>query len=126
MAYSNYKGQCIGRLLHFLYSYNSRDADHCIFHGDGKITLHRDNGPIVAHGYTWNNDGDGDIPTFQFSDEYDYLSEIQNRKQQEIVNLEVLMDRSVYSKKAEQDRKEQEQARRSEKLRADIMNLARK
>lgn len=73
MAFGEYKGRCIGRLMHFLYEIDTR-SDSAIF-GDGKtspmITLH---GKPYAD-YVW--DGDSDIPTFTFLGEFAHLDQKQ-------------------------------------------------
>ena len=71
MAYEKYSGQSIGRQLHFLYRYTMQ-ADEAIFQGDGTITLF--NRSFVEK-VEWN----GDIPTFTFSPQYQYLEDEQKR-----------------------------------------------
>jgi hypothetical protein len=57
--YSEYKGRCVGRLLHFLSRYTSWHRD-CTFIDNNKIMLY---GHLFAT-YTWDNDSD--VPTFVF------------------------------------------------------------
>ena len=76
MAYIEYKGRCIGRLMRFLYEYDMR-SDECVFHGekeDPMITLF---GKPYAN-YTW--DGDTDVPTFTFLGEFGFLERSQKYK----------------------------------------------
>lgn len=58
--YAHYTGQCVGRLLHFLYEYGIPFYSDMIFDGKGNITLH---GRVFAT-YTW--DDNTDVPTFKF------------------------------------------------------------
>ena len=76
MAYGEYKGRCVGRLLHFLYRYN-HNADVAIFHDpkhDPMITLW--NKPFAN--YTW--DGDTDVPTFTFLGDFKHFAAVQERE----------------------------------------------
>lgn len=64
--YANYRGRCIGRLLHFMYDYSIKDCDICIF--DGKSQAITVRGKLLAT-YEWDKDEQGndtDIPTFEF------------------------------------------------------------
>ncbi len=65
MAYEGYHGQCVGRLMHFLYKY-SREFDHCYFDGKNNVLKYADDPNSIIASYTWDNDGDADIPTFEF------------------------------------------------------------
>lgn len=66
MAYEGYKGQCIGRLMYFLYKY-SHEFDRMMFDGKGNVLQHSlDPDSTIVATYTWDNDGDSDVPTFEF------------------------------------------------------------
>lgn len=82
MAYGTYRGQCVGRMLYFLYSYTTR-ADEFIFHGDGKITDRHDNGTVVATGVEWGGPCN-DIPTFTFTEDFAFLKTQQEQKQKQL------------------------------------------
>lgn len=94
---SGYRGQCIGRLMHFLFNY-SWQSDHWIFVSDGKTITDGHNGPVVAT-YTWDDDGDSDVPTFTFFGKYSYLNDIQEDKKEDLLRIEGLSDRKPWSKK---------------------------
>jgi hypothetical protein len=100
MSYSGYRGRNIGRVLHFLYAYTHR-ADVMIFHGpnaDPMITL---GGEPVAN-YTW--DGDGDVPTFCFLGDYEYLEATQRVRKHEILQQEAFAQRKPWT--ADEDKPE--------------------
>lgn len=120
MAYGDYRGQCVGRLLRFLYDYHSMLAETVIFHDDGKITDRHDNGDVIAT-YTWNNDGDGDIPTFEFTPKFGYLREVQARRQPEIIKYEDILGKEPYSKKAELAAEEKKKKEHWDKIHQEIM-----
>ena len=83
MAFGEYKGQCVGRLMYFLYQY-SIESDECIFFGPKKfpmITLREE--PFAN--YVW--DEDTDIPTFTFLGEYKYLNRVQKEKKPIILEV---------------------------------------
>jgi hypothetical protein len=122
MAYGGYRGQCIGRLLRFLYDYNMNVGEYSIFHGDGKITMHTDDGAAGASGYTWNNDGDGDIPTFTFVGDYYYLNDVQKQRQPKIITYDKLRNPVECSKSAEEEVDRLEKEARWEKIRSQIMS----
>ena len=88
--YGNYRGQCIGRLLHFMYEYHIRDSDIAIFDGDTKtITVLN---KLFAE-YSWDKDEDGketDIPTFKFHGEH---AKFWENAQQHYKGLAVESDR---------------------------------
>lgn len=95
MAFGQYKGRCIGRLMRFLYDYCIKSAE-CIFHGENEdpmITLY---GEPFAN-YIW--DGDSDIPTFTFLGEYEYLNKVQERKKEYILELFKLAEELFGKKK---------------------------
>lgn len=69
MAYEQYKGQSIGRALHFLHRYVIQ-SDEAIFHGHGVITLFNKD-------FVLSTSWEGDIPTFVFSEKYKYLESSQ-------------------------------------------------
>jgi len=73
MAYSHYKGRCVGRLLHFLYDYTTQADSFCF--ASGKVFSNSKCNEVVAT-YTWENNTD--IPTFQFSELYSRLTLQQN------------------------------------------------
>ncbi|MFA5234729.1 MAG: hypothetical protein WC390_10050 [Sulfurimonas sp.] len=81
MFFSEYKGRCIGRLMHFLYHYHTM-FDSCQM-GDGKVAYY---GDLVAT-YTW--DGDTDIPTFVFYDipfwKMSWLNDKQEQLKAEVI-----------------------------------------
>jgi hypothetical protein len=84
MAYGNYKGRCLGRLMHFLYKHTMR-SDEWIFHFD-KIELwdghctHGQNGPVTCY---WQWLGNTDIPRFKFVGNYETLNECTERLMRE-------------------------------------------
>lgn len=118
MAYSSYKGQCVGRLIHFMYETN-RNLGELSYFGDGSITRDPYGKELIAT-YEWNNDGD--IPLFTFVGKYQIYQEAYERAKNEIIKHEEQYRGKVYSKKAEQELKAEERVRlRWEKLRSDIM-----
>ena len=73
MAFGEYKGRCLGRLMHFLYEIDT-NSDLAIFSSKDKtpmITLH---GKPYAD-YVW--DGDTDIPTFTFLGRFAHFNQTQ-------------------------------------------------
>lgn len=65
MSYTDYNGQCVGRLMDFLYKY-SHEFDRCYFDGKKNILKYVDDPQSIIASYTWDNDGDSNIPTFEF------------------------------------------------------------
>ncbi len=89
MAYGEYNGRCIGRLMHFLYYYHHR-TDECIFHEeheDPMITLW---GKPFAN-YEW--DGDTDIPTFTFLGEWEFLNKTQKVTKENLLKADELREK---------------------------------
>lgn len=113
MAYGEYRGQCVGRLLRFLYYYAPMISENAIFHPDGKITDGHE-GPVIAEEVTWNNDGDGDIPHFKFSSSYNHLKAVQDSTKQKLIDYEKLIEREPYSLKTDLKRKEAEKQKRQD------------
>ncbi len=72
MAFENYKGRTIGRLLYFLYKYTFKADTFKIGNG---FVYESDEVTLVAT-YKW--DGDSDVPTFEFVDDYKCLGTIQD------------------------------------------------
>jgi hypothetical protein len=83
----NYRGRCIGRVLHFLCEYGFPWYDETMFDGRGNITLR---GRLYAE-YTW--DQDTDIPTFKFHGEgADFREEVQRREKEQVVKMDQMYD----------------------------------
>ena len=76
MAYEQYKGQSMGRAMHFLYHYTMQ-SDEAIFHDHGVITL-------FGKDFVLSTSWEGDIPTFVFAEKYKYLEDSQNEYLKEI------------------------------------------
>jgi len=93
--YGNYRGQCIGRLLHFLYEYNFNGYDIVIFHGDTKTITLRDK--LVAE-YSWDKTEDGketDIPTFVFhGEDKKWWEDIQIRNKARVVGYDRILNQA--------------------------------
>lgn len=85
MAYGEYRGRSIGRLLRFLYEY-SHLADGWVFGNNNNILSHNGPNPEVVATYEW--DGDSDTPTFKFTQEYEYLNSQQNNYKSIILDRE--------------------------------------
>jgi hypothetical protein len=120
MAYSNYSGQCVGRILYFLYKTDSLLGEHSYI-GDGKITKDYEGNDLIAT-FSWNNDGDGDIPIFKFTDKYSEYQLYYENAKVEILKKEVLLgNKTVYSKKVEQALIEEEKRIRWENIKKQIM-----
>lgn len=90
MAFGQYKGRCVGRLMRFLYAYDNR-SDEAIFHGHeyqekygAMVTL---SGRPYAN-YTW--DGDTDVPTFCFLGDFGWLNKVQTRIKAELLATDKL------------------------------------
>jgi hypothetical protein len=84
--YSNYKGQCIGRLLHFMYEYSVHNYDLAIFDGKTKtVLLH---GRLLAE-YSWDLNEKGeetDYPTFKFhGPNREWFEKIQGLKKARVI-----------------------------------------
>jgi len=72
MAYDEYKGQNIGRLLYFLYKFN-HIFDTCTY-GNGIIYYSETE---IIGTYTW--DGLTDLPIFEFGGRYESLNDCKDR-----------------------------------------------
>jgi len=76
--WSHYKGQSIGRVLHFLYHYCNLHIAENVTVGDGEVRLH---GDLFAT-YVWEDD----VPNFMFVGENAGTYQItQTRRHHEIV-----------------------------------------
>lgn len=84
MAFGEYKGRCIGRLMHFAYAYDMK-SDEAIFQGADKEPMMTLKGKPYAN-YTW--DGDTDVPTFVFLGDFDYLNQVQDHRKPDILRSE--------------------------------------
>ena len=81
MAYAEYKGRCVGRLMYFLYAYN-HITDECLFSGSKESPM------ITLFGNPFDNyewDGDTDIPTFTFLGKYIHLNDVQEQRKPEVL-----------------------------------------
>lgn len=87
MAYSSYKGRCVGRLLHFLYDY-TKQADGFCFAGN-KVYADSKCKKLVAT-FIW--DGNTDVPTFQFVGEFKSLETQQSQRKPQIVKVNEMMN----------------------------------
>jgi hypothetical protein len=84
MAYGEYSGQCVGRLMYFLYKY-SHHSDSWLFSENQTITSgHK--GPVIAS-YTWDDDNDSDVPTFTFLEVPDRAYAWQEGSKQWVENM---------------------------------------
>lgn len=91
-----YKGQCVGRLLDFLYEIvGVRNSDNLIFWGGyhsincNGIELNSEN--IVAV-YRWRDlDGMDDVPQFIFFNDYEHWNEESERKIKYVIEKENMM-----------------------------------
>lgn len=111
MAFGKYKGQCVGRLMYFLYSY-TYDSDRWQM-GDGKVHAY---GKQIAT-YTWDEDGDSDYPTFVFTGQYEWLNKEQELKKEQLIKDQetdnfMRKGREKWSKKAESNRVKKEKLQR--------------
>ena len=89
MAYKEYKGRCIGRLMSFLYEYHHR-TDECVFYEEDKDPMITLWGRPFAN-YVW--DGDTDIPTFTFLGEWEFLNEIQKVKKEYLLKVDEMREK---------------------------------
>jgi len=64
MAFEQYKGQCLGRLLYFLYEFN-HSFDHCTY-GNGEGFLGKEK--VV----TWEWKGLTDVPEIKFHGRFEH------------------------------------------------------
>jgi len=111
MAFEEYKGQCVGRLMYFLYKYTYQSDSWQM--GDGKVYSNK---KVIAT-YTWDNDDDSDYLTFVFNGNYEWLNKEQERNKEQIIkDLEsdgfLSKARSKWSKKAESKRVKEEKLQR--------------
>lgn len=120
MAYNEYSGQCVGRIIYFLYEYN-RSIGELSYIGDGTISADPYCKEVIAT-YVWNNHGDGDIPWFTFTNKYVWLSEIQSRKYYQIVSSEYFLGKPLWSKKKLEEEKLEELRKRKENFIKQIKN----
>jgi hypothetical protein len=84
MSFWNYRGRCIGRVIHFLYHYAGMDvAEHATIGGDS--VEYR--GKSFAE-YTWSDRfGEADVPVFSFlSDGADRLDASQTVRRAEAIS----------------------------------------
>lgn len=96
MSYGNYRGRCVGRLLHFLCEYRIPFYSDVIFQGPrkgepdvGAITL-RDK---LFATYKW--DGDTDVPTFKFyGASAPVFEQLQVHYKEDVLKLDELMEQS--------------------------------
>lgn len=86
MAFNQYRGRNIGRLMRFLYEYDMGSDAYGIFSSNNRITYRHD-GPLYAT-YTW--DGDTDVPTFEFHGQFAHLNKVQEQKKPRIVEYELM------------------------------------
>ncbi len=98
MAFGQYRGRTIGRVMHFLYEYDMR-SDECIFHGEAENPMITLDGKPYAN-YTW--DEDTDVPTFTFFKEFGYLEKSQNYKKPYILEVEKKRE-EIFGEKDEMD-----------------------
>jgi len=112
MAFNQYSGQCVGRLMYFLYKYNTQSDSWQM--GDGTVTAY---GKQAAT-YTWDEDGDSDYPTFVFIKEYDWMHEVQASEKQELIERD---GREKYSLKAENKMVKEKYVGRQKKLYSQIV-----
>lgn len=121
MAYGQYTGQCIGRLMAFCYKFTHM-SDRWMF-GDGQITDHT--GQIAT--YTWENDGDSDIPIFKFTkqDMQDRYDSCKDRIREEVLSYDRYLNRQPYSKNLEMIREVNKAAANQQRLREQLIVAAR-
>lgn len=106
MAYNGYRGQCVGRILCFLYRMNPNIGENCYI-GENSVSLDPYmNEPLAT--FTWNNDGDGDVPIMTFTEQYADWKDRYQYAMNEIVRKESLLGRETYSVKAEKEKAEAE------------------
>lgn len=111
MAYAEYNGRCVGRLMYFLYKYHHA-SDSCIFHGKHKvggsqITLW---GRPFAN-YTW--DGDTDVPTFEFLGDFSFLNKVQKREKPLLLeDIKIVTETELREKEEAEKRRFKENLRR--------------
>jgi len=101
MAFGQYKGRCVGRLMHFLYPI-SHLFDYNAKFGDGKIYWGF-NGPCIA---TFDWEEDSDFPIVDFIDP-DFKKRYHDRFVHEkecIRELERKINKTPWSKKAEEEK----------------------
>ena len=97
MSFWNYRGRCIGRVIHFLYHYAGMDvAEHAQIGGD-RVEYR---GKVFAK-FTWSDSfGECDVPVFEFMDDADgWLNQAQVTKRKAAISdgcaWEVPEDRRV-------------------------------
>ena len=119
MAYLEYTGQCIGRLMAFCYKLTHLSDSWCF--GDGTITTQ--SGTVLGT-YSWSNDGDGDVPIFEFTDpelkklcnlRYEYIKK-------EILDFDEFLNRPTYSRKREYEENQAKAEARRVHIRNQILN----
>lgn len=84
MSFWNYRGRCIGRVIHFLYHYAGMSVAEYATIGSDRVEYR---GKTFAT-YTWSNDfGKVDVPIFTFTDDEDFVRRyVQTTKQQEAIS----------------------------------------
>lgn len=122
MAYSEYRGRCVGRLMHFLYPMLNNADSRFEFSGDGKTVHDRFSSEPFAT-YEWIDDTD--IPRFTFSEKDEHKLAHFIHSYNESVELDMRMNkilkREPYSHSKMLQAEEDEKKERSEKLKADII-----
>lgn len=114
MAYDGYRGQNVGRLIHFLYEVNFNLGENSYF-GDGVI--HADPfGKTLIATFTWNNDGDGDIPIIAFTEDYQHFQQSFEEVKRSVIIYEEMLGRVPYSLKKENEEEERERKLRQQRL----------
>jgi hypothetical protein len=121
MAYLEYRGRCVGRIMAFMFRMSPSEYERFLF-GDGKIYYgygaNGGNGPLLAT-YTWDEDTDIPILEFtpEFKDKYDGEFSRWQLAQQQVLEHDMSgFGKGVWSESAQQAAKEQERQERKRKL----------
>jgi hypothetical protein len=111
--YSEYKGQCVGRVLCFVSATNFNLGEICHI-GDGIIT---DENNVKVASWVWSNGGDGDVPLITFFKKYAHLQDKYEEVKQKIISSED----ETFSMKSELAKEKHQKDLQWEKIRKQIM-----
>lgn len=90
MAYMNYRGRCVGRIMAFLFAADS-SSDEWARIGTNQINFY--NNPFAS--FEWL--GDTDIPVFTLTEEYESYKHVLDRAYVRVLRNDALSETPVYS-----------------------------
>jgi len=102
MAFEQYRGRCVGRLMRFCYKLTHHSDSWKFGYKDDVGTIYNSNESEVVATYSWEDDTD--IPVFKWSPKYEIFGTSFSHLRNEIIEYDTKYGKGIWSQKTEDEK----------------------